>query len=256
MRVEQERASGAGSLPPWTRHEHRARYEFAATYAEGREVVDCASGDGTCGRLLVEAGAALVRGFDLSAAAVADANAAHASARLVFEVADAASLPVDDDSADLFVSLETIEHLPDEHRFLAEVARVLRPGGTFVCSTPDRDVYSPGHRPGSRPWNRYHVREHSQEEFGDLLRSYFADVALFGQNRRSPRVTAYRNRLGRRLPGDLVVRIGQAGKLPRFLYDRLDMHLVEPLEEGFRYEFLVAVCTGPVTPAQASVALD
>lgn len=244
-RIEAERASSSSRLPPWTKHEHLARYQFAATYAEDRDVVDCACGDGTCAELIAAAGARRVQGFDLSVTAVAEAADASRSANVEFAVADATSLPVPNGSADLFVSLETIEHLDDERRFLDEVVRVLRPTGTFICSTPDRDVYSPGHDLGSRPWNTFHVREHSEADFADLLGSYFGDVILFGQNAKSAGMTELQCLLGRRLPADLMVRANQVAKLRRFLYDRLERHVVEPLRSGSRYEFVVAVCTGP-----------
>lgn len=38
---------------------------------------------------------------------------------------------------DLVVSLEVIEHLPDPRQHLAEVARVLRPGGALLLTTPN-----------------------------------------------------------------------------------------------------------------------
>ena len=241
--VEKERASSAARLPPWTRHEHFARYEFAAGYAAGRDVVDCACGDGTCAGLSARSGARRVQAFDLSETAISEAAAANRQENVAFAVADAMSLPVPDASADLFVSLETIEHLPDQRRFLAEVGRVLRPGGVLVCSTPDRDVYSPGHDLTSRPWNRFHVRELSQAELVDLLGEFFAEVMLFGQNGRSPRTVGLKCRLGRRLPADLIVRAVQAGKLPRFVFDRPERHRVEPVRRDRRYEFLVAVCS-------------
>ena len=53
------------------------------------------------------------------------------------------------------VSFETIEHFDRQDDFLREVRRVLRPDGSFIVSTPDRDVYSPA---GS-PANPFHVHE-------------------------------------------------------------------------------------------------
>jgi SAM-dependent methyltransferase len=243
--------SAAVRLPPWTKHEHIARYEFVATYAQGQDVVDCASGDGSCSMLMAQAGARSVRAFDVSETAVSEAAAQNRHGSVEFAVADATALPAALGSADLFVSLETIEHLQDAHRFLAEVVRVLRPTGTFVCSTPDREVYSPGNDLSGRPWNSFHIREYSEAEFAALLSSFFAEVALFGQNSEHARVIALKCRVGKRLPGHLMIRANQVAKLPRFLYDNLERHRVESLRDGRRYEFLVAVCSGPRTSGSA-----
>lgn len=48
-----------------------------------------------------------------------------------------ARLPADDDEFDLVVLGEVIEHVPDPDALLAEVRRVLRPGGVLVLSTPN-----------------------------------------------------------------------------------------------------------------------
>jgi len=45
-------------------------------------------------------------------------------------------LPFPDDEFDFILSLETLEHAPDPLRFLRELARVLKPGGTLVMSCP------------------------------------------------------------------------------------------------------------------------
>ena len=45
-------------------------------------------------------------------------------------------LPFGDQSFDLVALFDTLEHVPDEHRALVEVRRVLRPGGTVFVSAP------------------------------------------------------------------------------------------------------------------------
>lgn len=244
MPVELERVTSAGRVPPWIRHEHLARYQFVAERASEKAVIDCASGDGTCARIVGER-AREVLGFDLAEEAVASARRGTTPSNVRFSVASAMALPVPDDFADLYVSLETIEHLSDQETFLSEVARVLKPDGELICSTPDRDVCNPGNSADSRPWNRFHVREYSQSEFVALLGRHFEGIELFGQNPKSPFLVKLRGGIGRRLPGHLIVRLSQALKLPRFLYDRLEHHLVVPVRADLRYEYLIAVCSGP-----------
>jgi ubiquinone/menaquinone biosynthesis C-methylase UbiE len=245
---EQERVAGDKWLPVWVRNEHLARYRFAATLAPGKVVVDCASGDGLSSRLMAEAGAALVYGYDLSPEAVHYARRVNALANTQFEVASATALPLRDEAADLFVSLETIEHLDAVDEYLGEVVRVLRSDSQFICSTPNRIVYSPGHTPESRPWNPFHVREYSPEELKRLLHRYFGQVVLLGQNLRSKWRTAAMNSIGRLLPFDLAVRANQAMKLPRLAYDKLEHHEVIALDCRRVPECLVAVCSDPRKP--------
>jgi SAM-dependent methyltransferase len=49
---------------------------------------------------------------------------------------DAGRLPLVDDSADLVVALELLEHVPKPQAILRELSRVLKPGGTAVVSVP------------------------------------------------------------------------------------------------------------------------
>jgi ubiquinone/menaquinone biosynthesis C-methylase UbiE len=242
---EKERVAGDTWLPIWVRNEHLARYRFVATLAPGKVVVDCASGDGVSSRLMAEAGAVLVYGYDLSPEAVQYARRVNSLANIRFEVASATALPLQDEAAELFVSLETIEHLDAVDEYLGEVVRVLRSDGEFVCSTPNRTVYSPGHTSESRPWNPFHVREYSQEELKRLLYAYFGQVVLLGQNLRSKWRTAALHSIGRVLPFDLAVRANQAAKLPRFAYDRVEHHPVVALDGRREPECLVAVCSNP-----------
>jgi SAM-dependent methyltransferase len=58
-------------------------------------------------------------------------------------VADAGHIPYDDAMFDVVYSDNVLEHLPDPLAVFAEVARVLRPGGSFVFKTPNKWHYMP-----------------------------------------------------------------------------------------------------------------
>ncbi|MBK9180350.1 MAG: methyltransferase domain-containing protein [Acidimicrobiales bacterium] len=49
---------------------------------------------------------------------------------------DAGRLPFPDGAFDRVIAAEVLEHLPEDQRALAELARVLRPGGTMAVTVP------------------------------------------------------------------------------------------------------------------------
>ena len=83
-----------------------------------------------------------VIGTDLSPAMIAAAEAkraAHPDSLRVRLAADRAEqlTSVQDGVADAVLCVGAFEHMPDKARVLNEVARVLQPGGTFVCLSPN-----------------------------------------------------------------------------------------------------------------------
>lgn len=241
-----ERFESSGWVPPWIRYEHQARYDFVARHVSGRVVIDCASGDGTGASVFARAGAISVQGFDISADAVQLARARHPG--IAFQQANAVDLPIPSRSVDVFVSLETIEHIDTgEHgarAFVQEAARVLKPDGVFICSTPDRSVYNPGKPPSATPWNRFHVREYDRAEFTALLSRRFARVEMYAQNPHSQLFARALHVVGRS-PGHFAVRWAQIAKVARAPFDRPAAHTVIPAHPATPYEYLVAVCSRP-----------
>jgi ubiquinone/menaquinone biosynthesis C-methylase UbiE len=245
MRVEKERLDTTGFMPIWLRHEHLARFQFAAKFVSGREVIDCACGDGTGTAIFAKAGPKSLQAFDLSPETITACQTRYPDLQQVrFAVGDATKLPLADASADLFISLETIEHLPDDLAYLREVHRVLRHDGIFICSTPDRLTTNPGITINDRPVNIFHLREYSRAEFGELLGQFFESIEWFGQNRQSGLWTKITTWLGRNISPRLTFRFNQVLKLPRFLYDRLPDHAVKSAEIGC-WEYQLAVCRRP-----------
>ena len=100
---------------------------------EGKDVLDVGCGSGIATQLLAEAGAK-VTAVDLTEWAVATTSRRLAAFGLPGEVRqeDAEGLPFADASFDLVFSWGVIHHSSDMDRALAELVRVLRPGGQLV----------------------------------------------------------------------------------------------------------------------------
>jgi SAM-dependent methyltransferase len=159
----------------WLEHWHR--YHFAARWAAGKRVLDVACGEGY-GSALLASRAAHVTGVDVSDAAVAHARAAYGErANLEFVQASCTALPFPDASFDTVASFETLEHIEAQAAFLDQVARVLKPGGVFVLSCPNKAEYS-----DKRDFaNEFHVKELYRAELTRLVTARFPEIAWYGQ---------------------------------------------------------------------------
>jgi len=159
------------------RHEHLHRYAWCARIVAGKDVLDIACGEGY-GSAMLAAQAASVIGVDIDEGTVRHATAAYRDVKgLRFQRGDAAEIPLEDNSVDLVVSFETIEHHERHREMMSEIRRVLRPKGVVVISSPNRDVYSSM----SGQHNEFHVRELDFKEFDAALKEQFQTVSYFGQ---------------------------------------------------------------------------
>ncbi|MER7703606.1 methyltransferase domain-containing protein [Kitasatospora sp. NPDC097605] len=115
----------------------------SAAVREGGCVVDLGCGRGpTLAAFARRLPGARLIGFDRSAESVEAARGllADHEGGAEIEVADLAEpLPLPDDSVDAVVSYNVLECLPDPAASLAEIARVLRPGGRAVVAHVDFD---------------------------------------------------------------------------------------------------------------------
>ncbi len=137
------------------------------------------------------------------------------------------NLPLPDDTFDLVLSHEVIEHVQDDRQAILEIVRVLKPGGRLVLFCPNRGypfethgIYWRGrYHFGNIPLVNYlprrwrdqlapHVRVYSRADLMNLFRGlpvrFIHRTVIFG---------AYDN---------LIQRFGVAGRLLRFILQTLE----------------------------------
>lgn len=98
-------------------------------------VLDIGCGTGYAAWRFAQSGFEVV-GMDVSAKFLGQAPS-RIGARLWYAVGDAMALPFMDGAFDGVASFDVIEHLPDAERALAEMGRVIRPGGRIVVICPN-----------------------------------------------------------------------------------------------------------------------
>ena len=146
----------------WFRR-HEVVYQRLAQRCAGRDVLEAGCGEGYGAELIARV-ARRVIAVDYDAATVAHVRARYPCVEVTH--ANLTQLPLADGSVDAVVNFQVIEHLWDQPAFIRECARVLRPSGVLMVSTPNRITFSPGR---DTPINPFHTRELNAAELIELL---------------------------------------------------------------------------------------
>jgi ubiquinone/menaquinone biosynthesis C-methylase UbiE len=147
-------------------------YEFAKSYVKDGVCADIGCADGYGTQYLADY-AKEITGVDYSEATLSDATRKHAlKTNLSFKQAVVPPLPFEDNTLDVVTAFQFIEHIHNRLGFIKEVKRVLKPGGTFLCSTPNNKM--------SIARNPFHVHEYTFDEMRAEAESVFTNFALQG----------------------------------------------------------------------------
>ena len=157
----------------WFRR-HEAAYLTLRPFVSGAVVLEAGCGEGYGGALLA-ATANTVIAVDTDQQAAAHAAGSYQTVDVVR--ADLHRLPLADGSVEIVSCMQVVEHLKDQEGFLAECARVLRPAGVLLLTTPNRLTFSPGQE---TPLNPFHTRELSPAELRELVDEHFVVDRLLG----------------------------------------------------------------------------
>lgn len=190
---------------------HLAAYAHAEGLARDARVLDLGCGTGYgCARLAAMA-------HEVVAVDRIAPEREHRRGRLHYVRADLAGLPLAAGRFDLVVSFQVIEHLIDPGSYLDAIARVLRPGGTAVLTTPNLLQ--------SERENPFHVHEYEAEELALVLAPHFEGVEVKGVGM-SDAVARYHDQRLRRIRR--ITRLD-----PLRLRHRLPRGIVDPLFARF-----------------------
>ncbi len=152
--------------------EHIVRYEAALPLVADKVVLDIASGSGY-GSDLLSTAATKVYGVDVDPSAIAYSKKNYSSKKTEFIKGNATSIPLKDNSVDVVVSFETLEHIQDYETFMQEIVRVLRPDGLLILSTPN-DIEFPES-------NHFHIHEFEEKELLRLVKKHFKQTKMYYQ---------------------------------------------------------------------------
>jgi 2-polyprenyl-3-methyl-5-hydroxy-6-metoxy-1,4-benzoquinol methylase len=197
-------------------YEHWHRYAAVVPLVRERRVLDIACGEGYGSAHLAKAAVSVI-GVDISPEAVAHARSHYQAVNLSFSEGSCTAIPLADASVDVVVSFETLEHIEAHDAFLAEIKRVLVPGGLCIISTPNKAAYT-----DARDYhNEYHVKELYLSEFESLLGKYWAHHTLYGQrNGFHSQIAPLATTTSDNAEGSLTIGSisAQAGEIPAPLY--------------------------------------
>ena len=187
-----ERTAPGHELEQYWFARHEVAYEWSSglirdavgadgsTTPEALTIVDAGCGEGYGAALLAGALGANVIGLELDRSAAEHARARYGNAITVLE-ANLDEWPVANDTTDVVISMQVVEHLWNLPKFWAEAKRVLKPGGLMIITTPNRLTFSPSLGRGEKPTNPFHVEEFDMEQLAAMVGDAgFSDVTCNG----------------------------------------------------------------------------
>ena len=168
-------------------------------------------------------------GVEVSDDALAQATAELVPSNVRLLLYDGTTLPFAPESFDVVISFHVLEHLSAPESFLAEIARVCRPGGRVVLVTPNAALRL---EPGERPWNRFHVQEFTSDELLRLVSGCFGNVSVKGIAGNEAMNSLERKRVARARRIARFDPLGLRYRLPEGLMLRVRRSLMRVAERG------------------------
>jgi ubiquinone/menaquinone biosynthesis C-methylase UbiE len=152
--------------------EHYTRYLAAKNIIKDKIVLDIACGTGY-GSKLISQHARKVFGVDIDDPTINYAKKHYSGKNIEYKVGDGQKIPIEDNSIDVVITFETIEHVEDYNLFLKEVKRVLKDDGVVILSTPNDLEFAEG--------NHFHLHEFEYNELMSMLKKYFLFIDPYFQ---------------------------------------------------------------------------
>jgi len=139
-------------------------------------VIEVGFGEGYGTHMLSSACKSII-GLDIDARIVDYANNKYGHEKCTYQLYDGKVIPFDNNTFDITILFQVIEHIKKDINFIAQLHRVLKQGGRLFLTTPNKATRL---KPGEKPWNRYHIREYYSHELEAAIRNSFDNVNVYG----------------------------------------------------------------------------
>ena len=150
------------------------RYKLAFNFIKKSDIVlEAASGFGY-GAAYISKECKQVEALDLAKENILFGKKTYSFENINWVVGNVTKLPYANNYFDVYISFETLEHLPLNlvEKYFSEAVRVLKNNSKMIISTPNKAV-----RENVR--NPFHVKEYNFLEFDELLYKYFSNVQYY-----------------------------------------------------------------------------
>jgi SAM-dependent methyltransferase len=196
----------------------RALLSWLETADRGARILEIGAGGGYLLDNLGERGFNRLTGSDITVTSLAEMSRREHGFLVVG--ADAESLPFADQAFDIVISSDVIEHLTRPYQHLAEVHRILAPGGAYLLKTPNRRPAEAYYR--LRDLYDYHIWHPSMFSPNELNRALGAS----GFSAEFLRVADLTEAQLRKVPGEMLKSIASRmpiSRLPVSLHPHLEV---------------------------------
>ena len=158
------------------KHEYIHRYALASQFAGGKDVLSIGGG-GYGSRILAQAAASVVEvDVDKHAMEHTKRESSHVG-NLKFVQGSCDAMPLEDQSIDIVVSFENLEHVEKYDEMLMEIKRILRPNGLLLLAITKKSLVSSDNAALTSPdMNALDVAELNQK-----IECEFSNVAIYTQ---------------------------------------------------------------------------
>lgn len=171
--------------------EHQERYKFAGIYCKDKIIADLGCGTGYGSKLIANKGAKKIYSFDIDPKVIDYAKKYYQSEKINYRALSADNTRLPNNSVDVVLCFEVIEHLEKPDKLLKEIFRILKPGGTCVLSTPNKKA--------SFLDNPYHIKEFTLPELRKSL-NRFTELTFHGQRKLNLKIINFYQLLYRIIP--------------------------------------------------------
>ena len=157
---------------------HIKAYDFISSFCKNKKLLDIGCFIGYGERWITKQAREIVA-IDSNSKAIEFAKQNRNFPNVDFKKIDARKLPFHDETFDIVIAFQLIEHIPPNElsKSLLEVRRVLKMGGIFFITTPNRKFRL---LPFQRPFNPEHYQEFQAERLERVLKKIFKEVKIKG----------------------------------------------------------------------------